>query len=162
MKTKKKNNRTISILKKDKLFLIVFLVVIVALTVGIIISLRFDKEKIQIAKSENENGLVANTRKDVIKDEKYEGLEFTNISLISENGYSTFTADVTNVSQTDSTISDVDIILQDKNGNEVITLRGNIGEPLKPNETRTITAVTKGNLKNVTAKAIAKYKNTAN
>ncbi len=162
MKTKKKNNRTISILKKDKLFLIVFLVVIVALTVGIIISLRFDKEKIQIAKNENENGLVANTRKDVIKDEKYEGLEFTNISLISENGYSTFTADVTNVSQTDSTISDVDIILQDKNGNEVITLRGNIGEPLKPNETRTITAVTKGNLKNVTAKAIAKYKNTAN
>lgn len=162
MKTKKKNNRTISILKKDKLFLIVFLVVIVALTVGIIISLRFDKEKIQIAKNENENGLVANTRKDVIKDEKYEDLEFTNISLISENGYSTFTADVTNVSQTDSTISDVDIILQDKNGNEVITLRGNIGEPLKPNETRTITAVTKGNLKNVTAKAIAKYKNTAN
>ena len=162
MKTKKKNNRTISILKKDKLFLIVFLVVIVALTVGIIISLRFDKEKIQIAKNENENGLVANTRKDVIKNEKYEGLEFTNISLISENGYSTFTADVTNVSQTDSTISDVDIILQDKNGNEVITLRGNIGEPLKPNETRTITAVTKGNLKNVTAKAIAKYKNTAN
>ena len=81
--------------------------------------------------------------------------------MITENGYSTFTADVTNIAQNNSTISDVDIILQDKDGNEVITLRGNIGEHLKPNETRTITAVTKGELKDVTAKAIAKYENTA-
>ena len=148
----------ISFVKKYKLYLIIFLVVVIALIVGLIISFGFDKEEISVAE---EPGIVANTSEDVVKEETYEGLQFSNISLITENGYTTFTADVTNTSDTDSTISDVDILLQDKDGNEVITLRGNIGEPLKSNETRTITAVTKGDLKNVTAKVITKYENTA-
>ena len=148
----------ISFVKKYKLYLIIFLVVVIALIIGLIISFGFDKEEISVAE---EPGIVANTSEDVVKEETYEGLQFSNISLITENGYTTFTADVTNTSDTDSTISDVDILLQDKDGNEVITLRGNIGEPLKPNETRTITAVTKGDLKNVTAKVITKYENTA-
>ena len=148
----------ISFVKKYKLYLIIFLVVVIALIVGLIISFGFDKEEISVAE---EPGIVANTSEDVVKEETYEGLQFSNISLITENGYTTFTADVTNTSDTDSTISDVDILLQNKDGNEVITLRGNIGEPLKPNETRTITAVTKGDLKDVTAKVITKYENTA-
>lgn len=155
-KLNKKN--IISFIKKYKLYLIIFLVVVVALIIGLIISLGFDKEEISVAE---EPGIVANTSEEVVKEETYEGLQFSNISLITENGYTTFTADVTNTSDTDSTISDVDILLQDKDGNEVITLRGNIGEPLKPNETRTITAVTKGDLKDVTAKVITKYENTA-
>ena len=148
----------ISFVKKYKLYLIIFLVVVIALIIGLIISFGFDKEEISVAE---EPGIVANTSEDVVKEETYEGLQFSNISLITENGYTTFTADVTNTSDTDSTISDVDILLQDKDGNEVITLRGNIGEPLKSNETRTITAVTKGDLKDVTAKVITKYENTA-
>ncbi|CCY46887.1 unknown [Firmicutes bacterium CAG:822] len=157
MKKLNKEN-IISFIKKYKLYLIIFLVVVVALIIGLIISLGFDKEEISVAE---EPGIVANTSEEVVKEETYEGLQFSNISLITENGYTTFTADVTNTTETDSTISDVDIILQDKDGNEVITLRGNIGEPLKSNETRTITAVTKGNLKNVTAKVIAEYEKTA-
>ena len=148
----------ISFVKKDKLYLIIFLVVVIALIIGLIISFGFDKEEISVAE---EPRIVANTSEGVVKEETYEGLQFSNISLITENGYTTFTADVTNTSDTDSTISDVDILLQDKDGNEVITLRGNIGEPLKSNETRTITAVTKGDLKDVTAKVITKYENTA-
>ena len=148
----------ISFIKKYKLYLIIFLVVVIALIVGIIISFKFNKEKISIAK---EPKIVANTKEGVIKEETYENLTFNNISLITEDGYTTFTADVTNTSAENSTISDVDIVLQDKDGNEVITLRGNIGEPLKPNETRTITSVTKGELKDVTTKIIAKYENTA-
>ena len=157
MKKLNKEN-IISFIKKYKLYLIIFLVVVVALIIGLIISLGFDKEEISVAE---EPGIVANTSEEVVKEETYEGLQFSNISLITENGYTTFTADVTNTTETDSTISDVDIILQDKDGNEVITLRGNIGEPLKSNGTRTITAVTKGNLKNVTAKVIAEYEKTA-
>lgn len=149
----------IKFIKKNQKFLIIALATVVALTIGLIVSFSFNKEKVQ-TKSKPE--IIANTKKDVIKEEEYEGLKFTNISLIAKDGYSTFTADVTNVSQDNSDISDINIILSDKNGNEVITLRGNIGEPLKPNETRTITAVTKGELKDVTAKAIAKYENTAN
>ena len=148
----------ISFIKKYKLYLIIFLVVVIALIVGIIISFNFNKEKISIAK---EPKIVANTKEGVIKEETYENLTFNNISLITEDGYTTFTADVTNTSAENSTISDVDIVLQDKDGNEVITLRGNIGEPLKPNETTTITSVTKGELKDVTTKIIAKYENTA-
>lgn len=148
----------ISFIKKYKLYLIIFLVVVIALIVGIIISFKFNKEKISIAK---EPKIVANTKEGIIKEETYENLTFNNISLITEDGYTTFTADVTNTSAENSTISDVDIVLQDKDGNEVITLRGNIGEPLKPNETRTITSVTKGELKDVTTKIIAKYENTA-
>ncbi len=147
----------INFIKKNRLPLIILIVAIVAIVIGLIISFSFDKEKIASGTPKT----VANTSEGVIKEENYEGLKFTNISLITEDGYSTFTADVTNTTTTDCNISDVDIVLQDKDGNEVITLRGNIGENLKPNETRTITAVTKGDLKNVTAKAIAKYENTA-
>ena len=157
MKTVSKNDFR-HFLKKNKIPLLIFLVVIIALIVGLIISFGFRKEKIGLAKNDNQ-GASANTSQNVIKEETYENLKFSNVSLITENGYSTFTADVTNISTNNSDISDVDIVLQDKDGNEVITLRGNIGEPLKPNETRTITAVTKGELKNVTAKAIAKYEN---
>ena len=157
MKTVSKNDFR-QFLKKNKIPLLIFLVVIIALIVGLIISFGFRKEKIGLAKNDNQ-GASANTSQNVIKEETYENLKFSNVSLITENGYSTFTADVTNISTNNSDISDVDIVLQDKDGNEVITLRGNIGEPLKPNETRTITAVTKGKLKNVTAKAIAKYEN---
>lgn len=147
-----------SFIKKYKLYLIIFLVVVIALIIGLVLSFNFNKEEVSVA---DEPGIVANTSEDVIKEETYEGLKFSNISLITEKGYTTFTADVTNTTDEDSTISDVNIILKDKDDNDVITLRGNIGEPLKSNETRTITAVTKGDFKNVTAKAIAKYENTA-
>lgn len=155
---KLKKEDIIEFAKKYKIQLIIFLVVIIALIIGLIISFGFDKE--QIAKNDDQ-GIVANTAADVIKEETYEGLKFTNISLITEKGYSTFSADVTNTTQNDSNISDVNIVLKDKNGNDIITLRGNIGGPLKPNETKTITAVTKGNLKDVTSKEIIQYENTA-
>lgn len=155
---KLKKEDIIEFAKKYKIQLIIFLVVIIALIIGLIISFGFDKE--QIAKNDDQ-GIVANTSADVIKEETYEGLKFTNISLITEKGYSTFSADVTNTTQNESNINDVNIVLKDKNGNDIITLRGNIGEPLKPNETKTITAVTKGNLKDVTSKEIIQYENTA-
>ena len=156
---KLKKEDIIEFVKKYKTQLIIFIVVIIVLITGLIISFGFDKE--QIAKNEIQD-IAANTSPDIIKQENYEGLKFTNISLITENGYSTFSADVTNIMQTDSNIGDVNIVLKDKDGNEVITLRANIpGESLKPNETKTITAVTKANLLNVTAKEITKYENTA-
>lgn len=156
MKKSKKQN-IMNIIKKHKMPLIALLVVIVSLVIGLIISFGFEKEKLAANNNNNEQKVVANTEEGVIKEETFQELQFTNISLISENGYSTFTADVTNMGQEDSNVSDVNIVLQDKDGNEVITLRGNIGTTLKPNETRTITAVTKGELKGVTTKVIAEY-----
>ena len=149
--------KALKFIKKYKLQLIIFLVVIIALIIVLIISFNF--KKVNIAKTDE---VIANTNEEVIKEQTYEGLVINNISLIMKNGYSTFTADITNTNQTDSNIKDINIVLKDKTGNEVITLRGNIGQTLKPNEKRTITAVTKGNLKNVYSKEIKAYENAAN
>lgn len=152
--------KAIDFIKRNKIPLIIFLVVIVALIIGLIVSFNIGGKSDNITKNEEE-GMVANTNEGIISETTYEGLQFSNISLISENGYSTFSADVTNTTTTNSNISDVNIILKDKNGNEIITLRGNIGEPLAPNETRTITAVTKGKFANATTKEIAAYESVA-
>lgn len=111
----------------------------------------------KIAKTE-ETKKFAHTDQDIIKEEEYQGLKFSNIALITDGGYTTFTADVTNTSDEESDIENVNIELKDANGNTVVTLLGNIGSPLKPNEMRTITATTKGELKNVKAKVISDYK----
>lgn len=141
--------------EKYRNYLIAILAVIIALIAGLTISNKLiNKNKIA---DNTDSGIVANTKEGIIKEEVYEGLKFSNISLITENGYTTFSADVTNTTDTDNNISDVNIVLKDKNDNAVITLRGNIGDTLKSGETRTITAVTKGNFKSVVTKTIAKY-----
>ena len=150
----------IDFIKRNKIPLIIFVVVIIALIIGLIVSFNMDDKKENITNNE-EDGMVANTNAGIIAETTYQGLKFSNISLISEDGYSTFSADVTNTATTDSNISDVNIVLKDKNGKEIITLRGNIGEPLKPNESRTITAVTKGKFKEATTKEIAAYESVA-
>ena len=152
--------QVIDFLKRNKIPLLIFLVVIIALIVGLVISFNIGDKSDGITKNEEE-GMTANTSEGIIAETTYQNLKFTNISLISEDGYSTFSADVTNTAESDSTISDVNIVLKDKDGNEVITLRGNIGEPLKTNETRTITAVTKGKFANPTTKEITQYKKVA-
>ena len=157
---KLKNSKAIDFMKRNKIPLIIFAVVIIALIIGLIVSFNMNDKKDNITKNEDE-GMVANTNEGIINEATYQNLQFSNISLISEDGYSTFSADVTNTAATDSNIADVNIVLKDKDGNEIITLRGNIGEPLKPNETRTITAVTKGKFDNATTKEIVAYESVA-
>lgn len=152
--------KVIDFIKRNKIPLLIVLVVIIALIIGLVVSSNIGKNSNDVTKNEEE-GMVANTNAGIVQETTYQGLRFTNISLISENGYSTFSADVTNTNTTDSNIADVNIILKDKKGNEVITLRGNIGDSLKPNETRTITAVTKGKFANATTKEIAEFKSAA-
>ncbi len=152
--------KAMDFMKRNKIPLIIFAVVIIALIIGLIVSFNMGDKKDNLTKNEEE-GMVANTNEGIINETTYQNLQFSNISLISENGYSTFSADVTNTSTTDSDVSDVNIVLKDKDGNEIITLRGNIGEPLKPNETRTITAVTKGKFDNATTKEIVAYESVA-
>ncbi len=146
--------QVLEFVEKYKNYLIAVLATIIALIAGLTISDKLINNKIA---DNTDSGIVANTKEGIIKEEVYEGLKFSNISLITENGYTTFSADVTNTTDTDNNISDVNIELKDKDDNTVITLRGNIGDTLKSGETRTITAVTKGNFKSVVTKAIAKY-----
>ena len=114
------------------------------------------RENKKIAKADDM--VVANTNEGVIKEEEFNGLKVSNISLITEKGYTTFSADVTNTNSEETNFENININLLDKDGNVVITLLGNIGTGLRQNETRTITASAKGEFKNVTSKAIASYK----
>ena len=114
------------------------------------------RENKKIAKADDI--VVANTNEGVIKEEEFNGLKVSNISLITEKGYTTFNADVTNTNSEETNFENININLLDKDGNVVITLLGNIGTGLKANETRTITASAKGEFKNVTSKAIVSYK----
>ena len=59
----------------------------------------------------------------------------------------TFTAKVTNKTKDVIKTQQVDIVLKDKEGNELITLLGYIGqEGLAPNETKVISASTSGSI----------------
>ena len=62
---------------------------------------------------------------------------------------------------TEITISDVNIVLKDKDGNPVITLRGNISKSNANKSVGSITSSTKGKLNGVVSKEIIKYENTA-
>ncbi len=141
---------------KNKRFLCILVICILLIVLIVVSAFLYKKEPLAPAKEEKR--IYANTSANLIKDETYEGLEFTNIALITDKEYSTFTASVTNKKEEVNNIENVDIILKDKKGNNVITLLGNIGKNLKPGETRTITASTKGELKGVVAKEINQKK----
>lgn len=108
----------------------------------------------KIAKSEDK--IYAHTDEGIVKEENLEGLKFSNISLITENDYTTFTCDVTNTSDSDINMENVDIVLKDKDDKTVITLLGNIGDTMKPSDIRTVTASAKGEFKDVVAKVISR------
>ena len=101
--------------------------------------------------------VITNTNEGIIKEEDYNGLVFNNVSLITEKGYTTFTASVTNRNSEVSNISDVNINFYDKDDNLIMSFRGNIGDNLNPGETRTITSSTKGNLNKASYKTITEY-----
>lgn len=147
-KTKKNNNLII-------LLLVVVLVIVVAVVLFLTLGKNNDEEG--EGNGENtENGITANTAAEVVADVNYEGLAFTNISLITDNGYTTFSADVTNITSEVVNMENVNINLKDADGNVIVTLIGNIGNDLRPNETRTITSSAKIDTVNVVSKEITK------
>lgn len=140
--------------KYSKIVLGSLLIVLVA--VPLIFINQPKKSGKKIAKN-GEAETFAHTEDGIIKEEEYEGLKMSNVTLITDKGYTTFSADVTNTKEEPTTFENVNIELKDKDGNIVITLLGNIGAGLKQNETRTITASAKGEFKNVVTKTITPY-----
>lgn len=139
--------------KSLKILLAGLLVLIAVLTAWFNLSPKKSSEK--IANSDKDKEIFAHTEEQIIKEEQLDGLKFSNISLITKNGYTTFTCDVTNTKEEEINTENVNIDLKDNEGNTVITLLGNIGSSLKPGEVRTITSNAKGDFKNVVSKVIA-------
>ena len=138
-----KGHKTLSIIMAVLIILIIILIIVLC------VNNSSDKK----LKPE----VITNTNEGIIKEENYNGLVFNNISLITEKGYTTFTASVTNRNSEVSNVSDVNINFYDKNDNLIMSFRGNIGDNLNPGETRTITSSTKGNLNKASYKTITEY-----
>ena len=90
----------------------------------------------------------------ITKDEKVNGLNFTDTTFNKEEGQYVLQMKVTNPSKKEIDLKEVDIVLKDKNGNEIATLLGYIGEPMKANETRTMTINAAMDLSTVKSKTI--------
>ena len=100
----------------------------------------------------------AHTQPGIIGEVTFQNLKFDNISLITDKGYTSFNADVTNIGDKESETDSVYVDLKDKNGGTSISLKVTIGK-LKPGEKTQIRSTAKGKFKEVTSKSIREYKN---
>ena len=87
---------------------------------------------------EPEEEIKSNTNKGVIKDQQIEVFEMKKTSLIYENGRTTLETTVTNTSDKDEYLKEFEIKVTDESGNEIITLKGFVGEVIKAKESRVI------------------------
>lgn len=128
-------------------------VIIIVAIIALVCVLTFSGNgKTEVVKGDDSVKKV--TAEGVVKDETYKGLKFTNVQLAEDGENYTLTMEVTNTNSETSKITRVFIPLKDKDGKTIISLLGYIGDDLKPNETRTITASTGLDLSKATDKSI--------
>lgn len=125
------------------------------LFVLIIVPLVLNNKNI-IKKLNRNKNIYYHEEKGIIKEEQIDGIKFTNISLITKNNQTTFSADVTNVSKEDIKTENLNVDLINKKKQTVITLVANIPNGLKKGESKRVTAVAKGEFKDVITKVIRK------
>ena len=130
--------------KKEKRMILILLVILVIAIVIFAVTKNKKGEQVENTEVENkpveefvqvlEDGTKLNTSTKFNESREVNGFKFENIQFTEQNGQSVLLADVTNNTQnaiTDYTL--VDVILYDKNGQEIITL-GGIISPLQPGE----------------------------
>lgn len=83
-----------------------------------------------------------NTEKDVIKDQKVDGIDMTNTSLVTTNGSSKLLTKVTNNTDSDYILNEYTIIIKNKEGKVLTKVPGYLGDKIKKGETRIINATT--------------------
>ncbi len=132
-------------------------IVLFVVLLAVILFLVFGKSSKEVVTKDEEKPSAV-TEKGVVKDEVYQGLKFTNATLIKDKGIYTLSVDVKNESKEKSTVTMVNIPIKDKDGNEIITLLGYIGKELGPGETATVTASTSADLSNAYTKEIVEKK----
>ena len=75
-------------------------------------------------------------------------------NMITKDGYTTFTSDITNTSDSDIKKERLHIVLKDENDKEVLKYLAYFPGGLKKGETKTITAIAHGNFTNAKTKVI--------
>ena len=96
-----------------------------------------------------------NNNRSVIKDQIFDKLKFTNLSIKVNNGVTTVITRVENNTGVDLESTEFSIIIKDKNGNEIDILNAKIDAFVKNGEYMDITSKTNKDIKEV---AIIEYK----
>ena len=143
-------SKVINVLNKKRKLIII--IGILFLLIGILL-LTIPKVKKGLTKAQ-ENNIYAHTEEGIIKEEEYEGIKFSNISMLTKDGYTTFTADITNIADSNIEKERLHVQLRDKEGKDVIKYLAYFPGGLKKNETKTIEAVAHGNFEDAYTKEI--------
>ena len=126
-------------MKKNELKGLIVLGIVSILIIGVIAisTSKKDKGENEIIKTENkvveefvqvlEDGTKLNTSTKLSETKIVDGLKIENIQLTMQNGQSVLLADVENDTEKDIDIMLIDIILLDKNENELTTIVGIVG-----------------------------------
>lgn len=114
---------------KKTLLVMLSLILVVGLTTGCGCSKKEEKKEEKY-----------NTNEDVIKDQEVEDLKLTNTSLKVDDNYSTLVTLVSNPTSEDKEVKRFNIYVKDKDGKEIITLQGYVGDVVPAGESREITS----------------------
>lgn len=97
-----------------------------------------DKEDEKVNKKED-NGVNVNTKEDIIKDQTVGEFEFTNTSMIEENGITTLTTSIKNNSNETKKVPIFTIVIKDRSGSVIEEMLGYVGGELKAGEVKQVT-----------------------
>lgn len=146
-------------IENKKKIIIAIVAALIVLVIGVVAFILLNgNAKDEKAKGAKQPKKEAITNQEIIKDENYSNLSFTNTTFIKEGNYYTLSMDVTNPTQNDINVEQVNIVMKDKDGNNIVEFLGYIGDPMKPGEVRTITASTQADLTKVVSKTIEPVK----
>ena len=126
--------------KQKKKIIIILSGILVFILVFLLAFILFSKDKNK--KEDNTPDITANTTEDIVKDYEVDGFRFSRTALVIEYGQSKLTTEVKNLTDKDIELKSFNIVLKDKNGNEMVTLLGYVGEVIKAGETKSIISQT--------------------
>ena len=127
------------------IILLLLVVLVILLSLGIYIRQKNENEKQkEYPEKENiigelENGKKINISEKIKSTKELDGLEIKNIKLTSYESETQFLAEVTNNTKKETEEKLINIILYDKNGNEIVKL-GALIKKLRPGETTLLNA----------------------
>lgn len=119
--------------------IIILILIILIIAVGFYL-LKPKEEKI-------ENNQTTQTNETLTEDKVIDNILISNISLVTKNNKTTFSAKITNLTANEVEYKNLEIKIKNKN-NDIDSLICYFGGNLKPEETKIITAETNANIKN--------------
>lgn len=78
----------------------------------------------------------------IVKEQTIDGLKISNVKMEVIDGITTYTASITNITNSNIEVDNIKIVVKDDKNDILATLTGYIGAILKPNDTKNIVNTT--------------------